>query len=726
MAVKIRCSECGKKISVDAAFAGSMCRCPYCKSIVVVPKGIASGTGQQARPSRPSGRPGRPAKPSRQSQTGSGLSGSGLRDSGSSRPLLSAADAQKKRKKTRTVIEKPGTPQVPGGKKKRVVKKRIVRKKAVSSKDQKAISGAEEERKPKKKVKVIKVKKVPGGTTADMSAEKSGKKKVKRIVRRIKKVRKASPAEKRHEEVTAVESGAVSAEAKAAEERLKAMEERIRAAEEKVKAAENKFGAAEKKAADEAEKRRQAEEREQRARKRIEKEKAKIKEEEAERLRLEKQKAEAASKKELAEQRKLIEEQMKVAEKRIRAAEHRLLEETKKVEEAGQRIQEAEKDAEEERKKAAQEKANVAKEKELLAEEEEAGKAVAGGAAPGFADDEALLLERVAAEAAREEEEETAAGEAEEEEEYTSESTDVLDGDDANETGYDFIDEETATYVSEEDRKATALEDLASSTASSTIEAVSVDPSELSQEEIDSIPMANPVRFQGIVTLVAIVSLLVLIPVTVLLAVKLWSPREEDGGGVYIAPTRQVHNPFKTYETPSIARRPLKSPVIYCLDAGGSMRGGYLSWCAEVIRASAASLGAGDTFGVIVARETGNTLVGGTLHGSGAEGAAAALKGVADLRARGMSYPSRAVMEALKHNPQSVVVIVKKPFREMSAEEIGRAAKEAGAEIIVFAIDPPAVDLENYVALVKAAGGSKEHNILEYTDTELSRFFDEQ
>lgn len=725
MAVKIRCSECSKKISVDAAFAGSMCRCPYCKSIVVVPKGIASGQEQQARPSRPPGRPGRPAKPSRQSQTGSGLSGSGLRDSGSSRPMLSAADANKKRKKTRTVIEKPGTPQVPGGrKKKKVVKKRVVRKNAVSSKAKTAVPGAEEEHKPKKKVKVIKVKKVPAGTAADTSAEQAGKKKVRRIVKKVKKVRKAPPAEKRPEEVSATESGAVSAEAKAAEERLKAMEERIRAAEEKVKAAEEKFSAAEKKAEEEAEKRRQAEEREQRARKRIEEEKAKIKEEEAERLRLEKQKAEAASKQELAEQRKLIEEQMKAAEERIRAAEQRLLEETKKVEEAGQRIQEAENEAEEERKRAAQEKENVAKEKELLAEEAEAGKAVAGGAAPGIADDEALLLERVAAEAAREEEEETAAGDAEEE--YTSESTDVLEGDGADETGYDFIDEETATYVSEEDRRATALEDLVSSTASSTIEAVSVDPSELSQEEIDSIPMANPVRFQGIVTLVAIVSLLVLIPVTVLLAVKLWSPKEENGGGAYIPPTRQVHNPFKTYDIPSIARRPLKSPVIYCLDAGGSMRGGYLSWCTEVIRASAASLGTGDTFGIIVAQETGNTLAGGTLHRAGAEGAATALKGVADLRARGMSYPSRAVMAALKYNPKSIVVIVKKPFREMSAEDIGRKVKEAGAEIIVFAIDPPAVDLENFAALVKAAGGSKEANILEYTDTELSRFFDEQ
>ena len=51
MAMKIRCSDCSKKISIDEAFAGGACRCPYCKAIVLVP-GEAKGGGP-ARPSSP-------------------------------------------------------------------------------------------------------------------------------------------------------------------------------------------------------------------------------------------------------------------------------------------------------------------------------------------------------------------------------------------------------------------------------------------------------------------------------------------------------------------------------------------------------------------------------------------------------------------------------------------------------------------------------------------------
>ncbi len=51
MAITIECSGCKKRISVDEAFAGGMCRCPYCKEIVEVPS--AGGGSQVARPDRP-------------------------------------------------------------------------------------------------------------------------------------------------------------------------------------------------------------------------------------------------------------------------------------------------------------------------------------------------------------------------------------------------------------------------------------------------------------------------------------------------------------------------------------------------------------------------------------------------------------------------------------------------------------------------------------------------
>lgn len=58
MAIKIRCTKCNKKVSIDEAFAGGMCRCPYCKEIVYVSE--HPGQAGAARPSAPMGRPDAP------------------------------------------------------------------------------------------------------------------------------------------------------------------------------------------------------------------------------------------------------------------------------------------------------------------------------------------------------------------------------------------------------------------------------------------------------------------------------------------------------------------------------------------------------------------------------------------------------------------------------------------------------------------------------------------
>jgi len=59
MSLKIRCTGCKKRISVDEAFAGGVCRCPYCSEIVNVPGGEMGGA--RVRPAEPGGRPDSPA-----------------------------------------------------------------------------------------------------------------------------------------------------------------------------------------------------------------------------------------------------------------------------------------------------------------------------------------------------------------------------------------------------------------------------------------------------------------------------------------------------------------------------------------------------------------------------------------------------------------------------------------------------------------------------------------
>lgn len=53
MSIKVRCSRCAKRISIDEAFAGGVCRCPYCTAINNVPGGHLAGGRSPSRAATP-------------------------------------------------------------------------------------------------------------------------------------------------------------------------------------------------------------------------------------------------------------------------------------------------------------------------------------------------------------------------------------------------------------------------------------------------------------------------------------------------------------------------------------------------------------------------------------------------------------------------------------------------------------------------------------------------
>ena len=55
MSIKVRCTECRKKLSVDEAFVGGTCRCPYCRELFVV-TGRAKAARVSDRPEAPPAR----------------------------------------------------------------------------------------------------------------------------------------------------------------------------------------------------------------------------------------------------------------------------------------------------------------------------------------------------------------------------------------------------------------------------------------------------------------------------------------------------------------------------------------------------------------------------------------------------------------------------------------------------------------------------------------------
>ncbi len=60
MSIKTKCKSCGSRVSVDDAFAGSVFRCPYCKTINVPTSARVDEGGARPRPDAPP-RPDRPA-----------------------------------------------------------------------------------------------------------------------------------------------------------------------------------------------------------------------------------------------------------------------------------------------------------------------------------------------------------------------------------------------------------------------------------------------------------------------------------------------------------------------------------------------------------------------------------------------------------------------------------------------------------------------------------------
>ncbi|MCE5277666.1 MAG: hypothetical protein ABFD92_02600 [Planctomycetaceae bacterium] len=72
--MKIRCTECKKRIAIDEAFAGGICRCPYCRALVPVP-GMVDTTKTVARPAAPGARPGAPGSRPAAPGTGAAVAG---------------------------------------------------------------------------------------------------------------------------------------------------------------------------------------------------------------------------------------------------------------------------------------------------------------------------------------------------------------------------------------------------------------------------------------------------------------------------------------------------------------------------------------------------------------------------------------------------------------------------------------------------------------------------
>jgi hypothetical protein len=174
------------------------------------------------------------------------------------------------------------------------------------------------------------------------------------------------------------------------------------------------------------------------------------------------------------------------------------------------------------------------------------------------------------------------------------------------------------------------------------VEAPKVNKAELSREQLAAIPMANPVRMQGIATLLMLLVLLIMVAASIYLATQLFKKNDDETGGSYIDEDGKVvetlaineeivkPNPFLSGKNGSVAGESVAGPVLYVIDAGSQM-GELYAWGHTVARASIRTLPSDSQFGVIAACDPDPVLIGGKLL-SWLEGHAFSKKGIDQVR----------------------------------------------------------------------------------------------
>ena len=170
-----------------------------------------------------------------------------------------------------------------------------------------------------------------------------------------------------------------------------------------------------------------------------------------------------------------------------------------------------------------------------------------------------------------------------------------------------------------------------------------------------------------------------------------------------VSNTPQPEGPERI-DGPHFAHRiPVRSPVIFVIDAGGSMRG-HFDAATQAVFESALSLGEQGQFRVLVSREA--EIVGfrdGMAPGSEAD-AGAAKDWLTNIMAGGATEENlpAAIRQAMAERPAMVVVVAAK---EIDGEALAREAREAGVPISTVSMVAYPEVVENLKQLAESAGG---------------------
>ncbi len=668
MAVKIRCSECRKKISVDEAFSGSMCRCPYCKSIVMVPK-IESPDQATARPRPASPGKGRVMRPRVPQTRSDATGGSGLENVVGSRPIIDITKTELRRTRRQgvTPIAMPGRPQIPAD----VAK-------AVADARNQAAQAAQEAKAAEEQANAEAQAREKAQAQAQAARAEAQRKaaEARARARQLEQAREQASAEARQT------ADAKARQAAQAEQRARAEADARRKAEETAR-----------KAAEEAEKRiRDIEQQaaklvadaQQRARQQVEEATRTAGEKQRQlQAELEALKAASAGKSEADAEKAgqaAAEAHAQEAQQQMEAQAQAAADEAAKM--IQQQLDKLRQTAQKAKQQAAEaQAAREAAEKQASQAREEAQRVAAQ---MGVSSEASAQAAREAMEAAK-----RAAREAEEATKAAANHAAKEQA--ARQQAQAGAKRAAQAEAAAREYEATAEPAPETAQGEETIpEAPVVDESKLTPEQLAAIPQADTVFFQGMVTLVFLVITIFMIVGLVYLGSQMMSHDDEDiaAGPIYddekqavAAQPAEIKNPFQSHpDGPHVAGNvAIEPPVIYVVDAGKVM-GEMLIFASEILTASARSLPADASAGLMIVREAGPE----TLGPQPASELADKIDQALDEPPFGATDLAPAVRQALQHKPKTVVLVLRDKDLDEQAADLAREVKDAGAHLVII------------------------------------------
>lgn len=266
----------------------------------------------------------------------------------------------------------------------------------------------------------------------------------------------------------------------------------------------------------------------------------------------------------------------------------------------------------------------------------------------------------------------------------------------------------------------------------------------------DDVPMANPVRLQGILTLVMLGLLVAMIGGAIFLAIS-FSNRlsivvNPDGTKTITAPdgTQTIVNPdgsrvvvkpgddastsapapvqVNPFSTPvpdagaTVAGLKIAAPVIYCIEWGGGMKE-LFDYARFMTRVSIRSLKDAEKFNIYLSCQGEDRILGGEYHGGGAAGDLDGAKGFLEAGGpSGHADVKRTVLAAIDKKPRTVVLLTHSAVAD-AAELISKAnALHVGLVVVGLASGESAA--ESFANLAKSTGGAS----VVFTEQDLDAF----